>query len=567
MRYTKFIISNYRAITGPLEIDVDRRSLTPIIGVNESGKTTILHAIFAFDHHNDNANDDGRHLRDTQNLYKTRPPDAQVQAHLNMSKRELISALSALEKADPAAREWAGQVKGRRKLPEQVIITRTIRTLAYHIDTSPLSHPTFGDALARQLVSRAPFILFFDDFRDKVDEKIEIAETRNQSISGWLAIIEQLFKRTDRKISVFQLAEMEERQRKSVLSKVERHLNETLTREWATFRLDDRDALQISMEFVTDGAAPSPQRHYLKLEVVETDANNDRHYFFISDRSKGFFWFFNFVMKLEFNPKVMDDDDTNTIYLLDEPGSYLHASAQSKLCRKLRGLSERNRVIYCTHSHYLLDPEVIPLSSIRVADKNANGNIHLVPIFEHKGNILERRSAFQPVIDALQIKPFILDLTAERAIIVEGICDYYAFELFKGGRRISIIPSVGAGSAKFYISLMLAWQVSFWVLWDNDEEGRRAFTEGRTLFGEEVARLHFRQLPSGNGQADCILQDLFHGGDLAMLRRELALPPNSSFDKVLAALYYSTRRSELVDQVSTATKERFEHVLESFALL
>ena len=56
MRYKQFVINHYRAITGPLKIDVDKRTLTPIIGVNESGKTTILHAIFAFDYYNDGLN-------------------------------------------------------------------------------------------------------------------------------------------------------------------------------------------------------------------------------------------------------------------------------------------------------------------------------------------------------------------------------------------------------------------------------------------------------------------------------------------------------------------------------
>ncbi len=71
MRYKKFIIRNYRAITGPLVIDLDKKSLVPIIGINESGKTTILHAIYAFDCFNDKFNEGGRHLEDTVNLYRT----------------------------------------------------------------------------------------------------------------------------------------------------------------------------------------------------------------------------------------------------------------------------------------------------------------------------------------------------------------------------------------------------------------------------------------------------------------------------------------------------------------
>ena len=173
---------------------------------------------------------------------------------------------------------------------------------------------------------------------------------------------------------------MEERQRKSALAKVQKYLNSTLTKEWENFRLDDRDALEIALDFVKEAGPNNSIRNFLKLDVVETDNSGEQHFFFVSDRSKGFFWFFNFVMKLEFNPKVLSQDDKNTIYLLDEPGSYLHASAQIRLCKKLKNLSSRNRVIYCTHSHYLLDPEIIPISNIVVADKDVASNIKLTPI-------------------------------------------------------------------------------------------------------------------------------------------------------------------------------------------
>ena len=248
--------------------------------------------------------------------------------------------------------------------------------------------------MAREIISMLPYILYFDDFRDKIPERIEIPASLAQSQSSWLDIIEQLFKQTDKSFSVFDLPSLEERQRRTVLSKVERKLNETLTKEWQTFKLDERDALKISIGFdqrttapaqvATDptlgskalapGTAASAQvsanviKSYIKLDVVETVAGFD-HFFFISDRSKGFYWFFNFVMKLEFNPKVVTGGpevigEAQAIYLLDEPGSYLHAFAQRKLCQKLRQISETNWVAYCTHSHYLLDPEVIPVNSI-----------------------------------------------------------------------------------------------------------------------------------------------------------------------------------------------------------
>jgi predicted ATP-binding protein involved in virulence len=99
VRYKRFVINNYRAITGPLEIDRERRALTPIIGVNESGNTTILHAIFAFDYNNDRLKG-GRHLKDTSNLYRTSSPSAVIEALVEISKPELDEVISACAEAN-----------------------------------------------------------------------------------------------------------------------------------------------------------------------------------------------------------------------------------------------------------------------------------------------------------------------------------------------------------------------------------------------------------------------------------------------------------------------------------
>lgn len=567
MRYLSFTIRNYRAITGPLTVELEKRSLIPIIGVNESGKTTILHAIFAFDADNDDLNDDGRHLRDTSNLYRTNPPTAQISARITISEAELHKCLNDLiaENPEPALKSWGSALIKKRSLPTTVEITRhLLEESIYTIETVPLKHSTYGPLLAEAIVRRAPYILFFDDFRDKVEELIAIPQTQTPT-TGWLAIMERLFKRTEKSLSVFQLAKMEERQRKSVLAKVTRHLNETLTKEWANFRLDDRDALELSIDYVTKSGANGTTYH-LKLDIVETDANGDKHYFFVSDRSKGFFWFFNFVMKLEFNPKVISDFDTNTVYLLDEPGSYLHASAQSKLCRKLRRLSEGNKVIYCTHSHYLLDPSHIPFATIRIADKDANGSVTISSLFEHKGTMRDRRSAFQPVIDALQIKPFVLDLTAENIVVVEGICDYYAFEMFKGARQLAFLPSTGADSIKYYVSLLIAWQANFWALWDNDEKGRENKTTATDQFGDEIAGRRFRLLPLPEGHSKRILQNLFDGSDLSLIRERLGLSTEVSFDKAIAALFYSSDRADILRSLSQATRDSFAFALDSLEI-
>ena len=359
---------------------------------------------------------------------------------------------------------------------------------------------------------------------------------------------------------------MEERQRKSALAKVQKYLNSTLTKEWENFRLDDRDALEIALDFVKEAGPNNSIRNFLKLDVVETDNSGEQHFFFVSDRSKGFFWFFNFVMKLEFNPKVLSQDDKNTIYLLDEPGSYLHASAQIRLCKKLKNLSSMNRVIYCTHSHYLLDPEIIPISNIVVADKDVASNIKLTPIHEYKGNAPEHRWAFQPVFDALRIKPFILDTSNTCVIITEGIYDYFSLSMFTESIDIRFLPSVGAESIKYYISLMIAWTRPFKALWDNDKEGRKHKAEAEKYFGEELSTGRLFVLPLANGQRDSILQNLFSGEDLHLIRDELGISLNSSFEKTISTLFYSFKKTAILNKISNTTKLKFKDVFDHLGI-
>ena len=70
MRYKKIRIKNYKAISD-LTLDFSTRSLIPLIGLNETGKSSILEAIFAFDESNDALNE-GKHVsyNDIKNKYE-----------------------------------------------------------------------------------------------------------------------------------------------------------------------------------------------------------------------------------------------------------------------------------------------------------------------------------------------------------------------------------------------------------------------------------------------------------------------------------------------------------------
>jgi hypothetical protein len=207
-----------------------------------------------------------------------------------------------------------------------------------------------------------------------------------------------------------------------------------------------------------------------------------------------------------------------------------------------------------------LDPEVIPIICIKVAEKGSDGQIGLINLLDYRSPATQKRSAIQPLLDALQIRPFILDLQGfKTTVITEGIYDYFALEMFKGTRAISVLPSVGAESIRYFVSLMIAWHIAFRALWDNDTEGKEQFSRAAKLFGEEITGRCLRLLPSKDEKKK-ILQDLFHGQDLVNVRKELGLPENCSFEHTVHSLYYSSKRPELLSNFSHTTLQNFNEL-------
>lgn len=576
MKIKKFIIQNYRAISSPITIDVDKQPLMPIIGINECGKTTILNALFAFDSYNDPLNS-GRQLQDTHNLYRNDDAPAKVSAVIELDPSDVHRALKSIQEdlepdpttpATKAPEEPENQdlpaairkyKRSASKIAPTLTLTRNLKTKLYEIEHPDCKNVELNALLGTELLRNLPHILYFDDFRDSIEPEIKIWLKPNSKESGWIPILERLFQQTDENYSVKKLRGVtDDRLRKSIVAAVNTKLNDTLIKQWQTFSLDERSALEISIDYIPPTKlADNDDGGSIKLEVIEKHPGGKR-YFHIDDRSKGFYWFFNFVMKLEFNPKVVGGAGQSAIFLLDEPGSYLHASAQSKLCGKLKSLSEDNNVIYCTHSHYLLDPSVIPVNHVKIAEKATDGSIRLTPVHEFNGD-LAKQSTFQPIWDALRSRPLIFDMTHKNVVVVEGIYDYYCLEMFKGTRPINVLPAVNAVSIKHNISLLVAWQLNYRALWDNDTDGRAAFEEASQFFGKKVSSERFLLLPLPTSSSKKrILQDLFDGQDIKAFKEELGLPRETRFDGVILDLYYSSRRDQILKSVSKKTSDAFD---------
>lgn len=539
MKYNKFIIKHYRAIEGPMEINIKKNKLVPLIGTNESGKTTILQAIFAFDYANDKEYE-GRHLKELRNFYNPQCKEsATIDAEISVKKSDFLNYIS-----DEKLRAKYSDIPNF----SEIIISRNLDTKDYSV--SVIDDVEDGKIIGKELVSRLPYIIYNDDFIERPKNEIQIPD-KPTDLFGWLGIYERAFNKIES--SIFDIIkEPEENIKLGILSDVESEINKTLIKEWGKISLDDSGCLSIKLQIENNNV--------LKIQIVEKKGDKDR-FFKIEERSKGFLWFFNFVMKIKYNPKSTGSNN-DIIYLLDEPGSYLHSVAQERLCHMIKNISNKDgKVIYCTHTHHLLDPKYIPTKYIYIVQKDkSKKNIELSKITNVKTDI-KKMNELQPVYEALGVSDWDFFTQKQKIIMVEGIHDKYALEIFLKDKLSNyiIMPCVNAESIYNNIPRMIAYNKKYIALWDNDEEGIEYYKKSLKAFGK-IEESKLLVLPNLSKKKKVRMEEMFEKDDLKKMALYLEMPENSSYSNIMTSIICSDDETieECTNIISTNTKENFK---------
>lgn len=177
----------------------------------------------------------------------------------------------------------------------------------------------------------------------------------------------------------------------------------------------------------------------------------------LKNRSKGFLWFFSFLVW--FN-KLQGDKDTAYILLLDEPGLSLHAAAQKDLLRFIEErLTPEYQVVYSTHSPFMIDSN--KLDQVRTVYDTQDPKVGSVV-----SSALEEKDSdtLFPLQAALGYSLAQNLYISEKNLLVEGISDLVFISHFSSilkdmGREglrdiITIVPVGGAEKVATFISLM-----------------------------------------------------------------------------------------------------------------
>ena len=560
MKYKKFVIENYRAIKRKIEIDLSKR-IIPLVGVNECGKTTILKALLCFDMTNDGVNN-SEHLKSIHNLYETgKKEPTKITSLIECNSEELIEMLDSsfnsinklinTDKWKPEYQAIIDEIPAFKEdltINSDIAVTRNITSSAKWYSAKELKSLSgiTQDVVCRELVKNLPYILYNDDFTDRPEQEIKIADDANKS-SSWedifdnvvLSASQQQFSLRD----IFQ--ENDVRQRNSMISDVTTYLDQALTAAWTKFA-PKKHKIKTRLEV-------DVKDNILRVFMIEETGGVSRD-FFINDRSKGFIWYYNFIMKVRFNPKKSGDGNS-TVFLLDEPGSYLHEKAQEELCKKLKEISATEGcVIYCTHSPRLLDPEQIPLSSIMIVEKKKSEIIATpLPLFKTES---KNNAAMQPVYEALQLPEYEAISKDEKILCVEGIYDKYAITCFCNlPKTVRIFPSTSAIAISENIQYFIAYHKKYVALWDCDDEGKRAKGRAAKAFGPYESE-KFILLPE-HLKGKVRMEEMIEADDYEILKNELHLPSEAKYESIIGQLYFNVHRAKIASKVSDATKNNF----------
>ncbi|HBO4402349.1 hypothetical protein FA456_21770 [Pseudomonas aeruginosa] len=522
-----FEIKNYKGIVST-RIELSGKIDTPIvmlIGLNESGKTTILEAISQF------VSSD----KSVSSLYTFSPENNKEFTFIPASQKGSfngvvsVAATAQLDEAEIMTIKTLAETLGFEvdveALGKKFRIAKEINfvndpngessgslglelnvKMPWEENFEPFAYPDNPEVdvwgrIAELVVEGVPTVAYFPTFLINVPEEIELAPFQGESYEQrhYREIVEKIIAYADHDVEehinrrIAQYSEKHGAQwletfyrshEKSQIDAVFKKVSQALTSEviggWRRVFSRETTAKRVELQWSVTGA----DRPTAMVSFAVSNGDSD---YKISERSIGFRWFFTFLLLTGFK---LEDSKRKTIYVFDEPAANLHSRAQIELLTYFeKMIGSGDKIIYSTHSHHMVDPRW--LSGAYIVENRAAkhddvdgydleflpAEIAAIKYKQFLDKYPTRSHHFQPVIEKLQyVVPEIVG--SAPFVIVEGISDYYAFKAASTTCDVTInftiVPGVGSSSSGNLISLLMGRGEKFIVLLDDDRAGRDA---------------------------------------------------------------------------------------------
>ncbi|WP_331738548.1 AAA family ATPase [Embleya sp. NBC_00896] len=265
-------------------------------------------------------------------------------------------------------------------------------------------------------------------------------------------------------------------------------------------------AVELEVLPVEDGAQPPLN----EAPILQVRVKNLRHRASVpfDDRSRGFVWFFSF---LAYFNELEAAEDNNLVLLLDEPGLSLHGRAQEDLLRLIdERLAPDHQVLYTTHSPFMVSPR--HFHRVRtVIDHDKVGTRVSEEIFK-----ADEDTAF-PLLTAMGIEMTQTLFIGEDTLLLEGPSDLIYLDVLtellesQGSTGLDPrwvkTPIGGAGKLSTFVTLLGANRLNVAVLVDSSTKDVGAIQRLRD--NGQLGKNGLVQVSEATGSADADIEDLF----------------------------------------------------------
>ncbi|MCX2454304.1 AAA family ATPase [Pedobacter sp. PLR] len=523
MKYKQFIIKNFKGIED-MTFDLDKSpnaNIYTLVGLNESGKTTILEAMNLFSIGN-------------VGLKALKIPGSSVSDYdelIPISKRDNFNGIIKIDVTLTLENEDTAELNKYLFKNTEFKNIKPTKTLSFHkafhykdskyinskLTWSGLSvckksnskkytalgdkyHPETNLSLSGICLKLIPNILYFPNFLFDFPAQIAL-ETKEKSTPKdlfYISLVQDILNSLDNdtNISTHLINRIKSKERgnkrslERLIQLMEKKVTEVVFEAWnVIFKRKILDTkVIINYDLDENGLV------YLEFAIEANDG-----IYQINERSLGFKWFFIFLLFTQFRP-FRKDSPQGIIFLFDEPASNLHSSAQKQLLKSFENLIGNGKIIYTTHSHHLINPHwlestyVVKNEGLRLEKMEEydikKTNIIIQPYKQFASTHPHNTAYFQPILDVLDYVPSNLE-NVPNCVFLEGKNDYYTLSYFKDvileiDFDLNLSPSTSSSNMDVLISLYLGWGKNFLVLLDSDKEGKTQEARYKESFGISV---------------------------------------------------------------------------------
>jgi predicted ATP-dependent endonuclease of OLD family len=394
-----------------------------------------------------------------------------------------------------------------------------------------------------------PKFLYYDEYFS-LPSRISIEKLENSNLDdSELKTAKALFELAD--INTYEILKSDDFEDFiAELEATEAIISEELFKYWATNK-NLHITFQIDKKEETDASNNTRiVEHILDIRVKNKGISLP-----LKNRSKGFNWFFSFLVWFK---RIQEDENSNYILLLDEPGLNLHASAQTDLLRFIEDLSDDYQIIYSTHSPFMIASD--SLNRVRTVLETDKGSVISDSIQEKDPDTLFPLQASLGYDIAQNL------FVSKKNLLVEGVSDLIILTSISGilesvNREhlrddITIVPTGGLEKVATFISLLRGSKLEIACLLDSytDAKGKAKMDK---MIAEKIIHKNkirfFDEFLEDFTKAD--LEDLFVKDDYLKLF-------NSAFNELtnIKESDLNVNIKQIITQINKhIEKDRFNH--------